>query len=317
MIELRLLPPSHILNPIRTGETPMRFSFRGSIAAAVAAFFLASISVSSQAESETVRLGEIKISFYAVAAQVVQDVLERLGHKVEITQGLHPDIFPKLGANEVDLLVAAWLPHGHAEYWQKYGDCCVEVAKLYDGARFFWAVPDYVPAELVSRVDDLTKPEVAARIEKLIKGTGPGSGLMLASRKMMVQYGLEAAGYTLEPSPGREWIERAEAARKEKRWFVTPLWQPQYLNQAYAWRKLEEPRGLLGGHNRAVVVLHKNAAAKLPPRTRQVLQRIELGLDSVTAMDYAVNVDKKTPREVAREWMRANPQRVEAWFAAQ
>lgn len=295
----------------------MKRTSLNAVAAAAMLLLFASVSMPTRAESQVVRLGEIKISFYAVAAGVVQEVLERLGHQVEVTQGLHPDIFPKLGAHEVDLLVAAWLPHGHAEYWQKYGDCCVEVAKLYEGARFFWAVPDYVPADLVNSVDDLKKPEVAARMDKLIKGTGPGSGLMIASRKMMVDYALDAAGYTLEPSPGREWIERAEAALKDKQWFVTPLWEPQFLNKAYGWRKLDEPRGLLGGRNRAVVVMHKDFAAKLPARTRSALQRIELGLDTVTAMDYAVNVEKKAPRDVAREWIRANAQKVDAWLAAQ
>jgi glycine betaine/proline transport system substrate-binding protein len=286
---------------------------------AAAAFAAVTLPLASptgaHAESATVRLGEINISFYAVAAGVVHELLERLGHTVEVTRGLHPDIFPKLGANEVDVLVAAWLPHGHAEYWSKYGDCCVEVAKLYDGAHFFWAVPNYVPADLVKSVDDLKKPEVLAKMEKLIKGTGPGSGLMIQSRKLMQEYGLTAAGYTLEPSPGREWIERAEAALKEKRWFVTPLWQPQFLNKAYTWRKLAEPRGLLGGENRAVVVMHKSFAEKLPARTLRALQRIELGLDTVSAMDYAVNVEKKAPREVAREWMRAHAQTVDAWLA--
>ena len=59
-----------------------------------------------------VRLGQIGLSFYAVTAGVVEEVLERLGHRVEITQGSHAQIFPRLGAGEVDLLVAAWLPQG-------------------------------------------------------------------------------------------------------------------------------------------------------------------------------------------------------------
>ena len=93
-----------------------------------------------------------------------------------MVEGLHPDIFPKLGAGEVDMLVAAWLPYGHAEYWQKYGDCCVEVATLYEGAHFFWAVPDYVPSDVVASVSDLVKPDVAARMQKLIKARARARG---------------------------------------------------------------------------------------------------------------------------------------------
>ena len=59
-------------------------------------------------------VGQISLSFYAVTGAIVQQVLERLGHTVEIVEGSHGQIFPRLGAGEVDLLVAAWLPYGHA-----------------------------------------------------------------------------------------------------------------------------------------------------------------------------------------------------------
>ena len=268
----------------------------------------------AHADMTKIKLGQIRISFYAVTGAVVQEVLGKLGHEFEVVEGLHPDIFPKLGAGEVDMLVAAWLPYGHAEYWQKYGDCCVEVATLYEGAHFFWAVPDYVPSDVVASVSDLAKPEVAARMEKLIKGTGPGSGLMIQSRKMMQEYGLNAAGYTLEPSPGNEWIVRLRQAVARKQWVVTPLWQPQYLNQAISLRKLDEPRGLLGGQNRAVLVISKQLAKQLPESTLNVLRRIHLGMDAVTQMDYSVNVDGKTPREAALDWMQRNRAIVDGWY---
>lgn len=268
----------------------------------------------AHADMTKIKLGQIRISFYAVTGAVVQAVLGKLGHEFEVVEGLHPDIFPKLGASEVDMLVAAWLPYGHAEYWQKYGDCCVEVATLYEGAHFFWAVPDYVPSDVVASVSDLAKPEVAARMEKLIKGTGPGSGLMIQSRKMMQEYGLNAAGYTLEPSPGNEWIVRLRQAVARKQWVVTPLWQPQYLNQAISLRKLDEPRSLLGGQNRAVLVISKQLAKQLPESTLNVLRRIHLGMDAVTQMDYSVNVDGKTPREAALDWMQRNRAIVDGWY---
>ena len=268
---------------------------------------------SAHADMNKIKFGQIRISFYAVAGAVVQEVLTKLGHDFEVVEGLHPDIFPKLGGGEVDTLVAAWLPYGHAEYWKKYGDCCVEIATLYEGAHFFWAVPNYVPIDVVASVNDLAKPEVAARMQKLIKGTGPGSGLMMQSRKMMNEYGLSAAGYTLEPSPGNEWIVRLLEVVAQKHWVVTPLWQPQYLNQAISLRKLDEPLGLMGGKNRAVLVISKKLAGELPESTLKVLRRIHLGLDAVTQMDYSVNVEGKTPREAAREWMRGNRTVFDAW----
>ena len=280
----------------------------------VVALLCVLLAPSAYADVNKIKFGQIRISFYAVAGAVVQEVLTKLGHDFEVVEGLHPDIFPKLGAGEVDTLVAAWLPYGHAEYWKKYGACCEEIATLYEGAHFYWAVPDYVPSDVVVSVNDLAKPAVAAQMQKLIKGTGPGAGLMIQSRKMMEAYGLSAAGYTLEPSPGNEWIERLREVVAQKQWVVTPLWQPQYLNQAIRLRKLDEPLGLMGGNNRAVLVISKKLASELPESTRNVLRRIHLGLEAVTQMDYSVNVEGKTPREAAREWMQDNQAIVDAWY---
>ena len=92
---------------------------------------------------------------------VVHDILERLGHRVEVRQGPHEEIFPMLGAGAVDVMAAAWLPEGHAAYWSRYGADAMEVATLYDGARFLWAVPPYVPANEVASIADLARPSVA------------------------------------------------------------------------------------------------------------------------------------------------------------
>ena len=45
----------------------------------------------------------------------------------------------------------------------------------YDGARFFWAVPDYVPADQVAALPGLVRPEVTERMATLVvQGTTPG-----------------------------------------------------------------------------------------------------------------------------------------------
>src|SRR5262245_22120475 len=85
-------------------------------------------------------LGQVSLSFYAVAGAVVHDVLERLGHRVEVRQGPHEEMFPLLGDGQVDLMAAAWLPEGHRAYWARYGARAEEITRLYEGARFFWAV---------------------------------------------------------------------------------------------------------------------------------------------------------------------------------
>lgn len=63
---------------------------------------------------QPVMLGQVSLSFYAVTGAVVQEVLERLGHPVQLRTGPHDEMFPLLGQGSIDVMAAAWLPAGHA-----------------------------------------------------------------------------------------------------------------------------------------------------------------------------------------------------------
>jgi glycine betaine/proline transport system substrate-binding protein len=285
------------------------------VAAACAVTTLAVAGSGHAQDAGTVRLGQIGLSFYAVTAGVVQEVLERLGHRVEVTTGSHAQIFPRLGAGEVDLLVAAWLPHGHAVYWQQYGARAQQLGVLYRGARFEWTVPAYVPPAEVSSVDDLRRPEVLARMEKTIQGTGRDSGNMMLSAEVMQAYGLESAGYRLQPGALSDFHGAYDRRLAEGKWFVMPLWRPHYINRLGTMRAIAEPKGLLGLASDGTLVASREWAAAAPPRTLSALNRMHLGLDAVAEMDRLVNVEKMAPREAARAWMQRNRDRVDAWFA--
>lgn len=261
-----------------------------------------------------VSVGHVDLSFYEVTANVVQIVLERLGHNVALQKGSHAQVYPKLGAGEVDLFVAAWLPNAHAQYWEQFKDSTVKVVALYDDARLFWAVPDYVPASAVKSVADLSKPEVAAKMQKEVRGPGADSGLMIGSKKIFAEYGLDQAGYQLMPGKPADWLANFDENVAAQRWFVMPLWQPQYLNRAHKLRILDEPRKLLGDADTAWLVAHKDLRSKVDAKTWKALGRMSLSVRAVTEMDYLVNVRKLSPRDAARQWMGAHPDTVAYWI---
>jgi glycine betaine/proline transport system substrate-binding protein len=259
-------------------------------------------------------LGQVSLSFYAVTGAVVTEVLERLGYAVQLRTGPHEEIFPLLGEGVLDLMAAAWLPEGHAAYWAKYGAKAAEVASLYDGARFFWGVPDYVPEAEVASIADLAKPGVVARMARTIQGIGPGATITTLSQKTLTEYGLDASGYSFRPGTAAEWTGAYQAAVSEERWMIFPTWTPQYLNRGRKIRPLLDPRGSLGGVNHASLVGPVARLAQLPQETRSVLARIELGLEGVTEMDWLVNVGKHAPLQAARRWMGDNRATVDRWF---
>ena len=261
----------------------------------------------------SITVGQVSLSFYAVTGAVVSEVLRRLGYNVIVREGPHERMFPMLANGEIDLMAAAWLPEGHASYWSKYGKSAVEVATLYEGARFFWAVPAYVSAEVTS-IADLAKPEIASRMLKDIQGIGSGAAISVLSVKALEVYGLNGLGYSFKPGTQNEWIGAFNKAAEEKRWFVFPTWAPQYLNLGGGLRPLDDGKGVLGATNHAGLVAPKPNFETLPDRTKEVLSRVKIGIDGVSQMDRAVNVDKKSPRAAAEEWMRANETTVREWF---
>ncbi len=261
-------------------------------------------------------LGRIDESFHQVAAAVVEEVLVRLGHAVRVRGGPHPEMYPLLARGELQLFADSWLPGGHATYWDQIRDRVVEVAPLFDGARFFWAVPGYVPADLVSALPDLTRPEVAGRMATLVvQGTTPGAGLTMRSQQLERDYRLDEAGWTHEICDLQAIIRTVDERIAVGDWFVTPLWQPQYLNEVHDLRPLDDPRGVFPPPDRASLVAHRDAFERLPERTREVLRRVRFTVADVNAMDCAVNLDGLDPLTAARQWMDSNPDTVSTWFA--
>jgi len=268
----------------------------------------------ARADGSKVVMAQINISFYAVTAGVVQEVLERLGHAVEVKSGSHAQMFPLLASGEADILVAAWLPSAHREYWEKYGGDAKGIAILYRGAQLYWSVPAYVPVEQVASVADLKKPEVARQMVKTIRATAPDSGLSIGSRKIMETYHLGEAGYELIPGKRDAWVKHLEDNLGTRSWFVMPFFRPNYLNLSADMRILEEPGKLLGDPSDGTLVARHDFLARAPQRTVQALSRISLGLEAVAEMDRLVNIEGMAARDAARTWMERNREAVDAWF---
>ena len=246
-------------------------------------------------------LSRIDETFYQVVAAVVAETLEACGHVVTVRDGSHTEAYDLLERGEADLTVAYWLPTGHAKPWARIADKAVELATLYEGAQFFWAVPETAPAELRS-VEDLARPEAADSFPKTIRGLSLDATITTASMTMVDAYGLAPLGFHVEAGGFEPWKAALEAAIREGTNVIVPLWRPYYFNALYPLRQLAEPKGILGGENRVVLAATRGAAADLPAATLQALRTLGLTLDAVTAMDFAVNTEERTPEAAAKEW---------------
>jgi len=273
---------------------------------------LASLTVGSASAADTIRLGQVSLSFYAVTGGIVQHVLESEGYAVEVIPGSHAEIYPKVGAGEVDILAASWLPSAHAGLYKKVEGSTFKLAKLYDDARLYWTVPSYVPADQISSVADLVKPEVKAKLPTTIVSLPESTGLTTVGREVVKAYGLDVAGYELKAASPAEWIGTFKQAYEAKEWIVFPLWQPQWINAVYDLRVLDEPKAIYGTDS-AFLIAHEGLKSKLSDRALRHLGNIRLSVAAITEMDRLMNVEKLSPRDAADRWIANNPDIVASW----
>ena len=267
----------------------------------------------TSANALTIVLGHVNESSYEATAIVIQTILERFGYNVAIKKGKPGVMLPMLAEGEIDIFVAGSLPNKDAEDWEDYKDELILVTPLYEDAKLFWAVPGYIPASDVKSIADLTKPGVASRMEKIIRGPGADSDLMIRSRKVLQEYSLTQTGYQLAPGKSADWISGFNANVKSGKWFVVPLWQPHYLSEVAKLRILDEPKKLLGEPDTAWLIANKGTKRKMGAGGFGVIQKMEFSLRSIAEIEYQIHVEKRSPREAGRRWMGLHPYTVEYW----
>jgi glycine betaine/proline transport system substrate-binding protein len=234
--------------------------------------------------SRPIRVGHIDLSFHDAAAREVEAVLRWHGHAILRAAAPHEEMFRRLGAAEVDVLVSAWLPSSHGAYLAPFEDEVTKVTVLYE-PYCIWGVPDFVRETDVSEVSDLLREPALTRMERLVQGINPGAGISRFSKTMVEQYGLDRAGYHFRAGTEDECFGRFIEAVAGGRWVVIPLWHPQWLHHRHRIRALREPKGLLGGQDEATLLVRKDAEALIGRPALDKLAALHLGNTRVSELD--------------------------------
>ncbi|HXC61033.1 MAG TPA: glycine betaine ABC transporter substrate-binding protein, partial [Nitrospiria bacterium] len=245
-------------------------------------------------------LTRINETFYQATAALVVEVLTRTGQPVTVVDGSHTSAYKAIQDGTADLCVGFWLPTGHEKAWNQVKDSAVELSTIYEGARFYWAVPSYIPESEVSSIEDLRKPSVNAKMIKTIRGLSLDASITTESIDAIGAYDLGKAGYRVIPGGFEPWKEALGSAIETKAWIVEPLWEPYYFNRIYSLRPLKDPKNVFKGRNRVILAAHNGVREKLPKKTIDALKRMRVRLEDITDMDVDINVNSVTPEVAAR-----------------
>ncbi len=159
-----------------------------------------------------------------LAAKLIKD---ELGREVELVQTDVAPLYQGVGRGDLDLMMMAWLPETHADYFAKVKDKVTTLGTVYDGARLGWVVPAYVPEDAIASIEDLKKDDVKEKLKGRVEGIDPGAGLTRLSEQAVKDYGLD--GYKLQISSEAGMLTTVDRAIRKEEWFVATSWSPHWM----------------------------------------------------------------------------------------
>lgn len=250
-------------------------------------------------------IGITDLSFHRVTGALVTHILTEMGYKVERRFAPHEENFRRLKEKEVDMISSAWIPSSHGGY-KKDVESKTPVVEFgwHYSPYALWGVPDYVPEDQVKTISDLLKPEVLNKMNKSIQGIGIGAGITRFSIKMMEEYGLSEAGYDFKVGTQELCVKAFEDGVKRNEWLIVPLWQPQFLHHKYRIRELDEPKGLLGVVDKALLLCSESRAEELfSDKETEILEKIVLSNEIISELDYMVCRKGMSEDEAVKKWL--------------
>ncbi len=273
-------------------------------------------------------------------ANIIKVVMEeRLDMSVELRAASNEEIFEGMDKGTVQVHPEVWLPN-QADLYAQY----------VEGKRSARMSPNGVDATQgvcttrttadqykLSSLNDLADPEVAKVFDTNFDGKGEiwigAAGW--ASTKEMVRRA-SAVGFdqtmTLLQAPEPVALAAIDIAAATGKPLVFYCYTPHYMFALHEIVRLEEEAEgftVASGSTAAQVsssdarpsgwneahfhITYASALAEDAPEAAKLLRRVKLDAETVTALTYALVVERQDPAGFARVWVKQNSERVDQW----
>ncbi|MBT9370101.1 glycine betaine ABC transporter substrate-binding protein [Rhizobium sp. CSW-27] len=241
-----------------------------------------------------------------LAAKIIKD---DLGRDVDLVQTDVAPLYQGVSRGDLDLMMMAWLPQTHADYYAKIKDRVETLGTVYDGAKLGWVVPTYIPESEIASIADLKKESVRDKLKGTIDGIDPGAGLTRLSQEAVKTYGLD--GYKLQISSEAGMLTSVDRAYRNKNWFVATSWSPHWMFGKYELRYIADPEKALGDAEHVDILARKDFA-KDNPKVAGFLSRMKLPIDDLQAAMF--NAQETSYEQAVDKYIKEHPDQIKSWL---
>ena len=295
---------------------------------------------------EAVKIGVPTWTGAQAIAHLLGAVVEmRIGGKVEMVPGNNATIFQAMdqGKGDIDVHPDVWLPNQES-FTKKYVDGAGSVtlsSNPYQGNQGFCVSKDFAKANNITDIADLGRPDVAALMDSDGNGKGemwigaPGWASANVNEVKVRDYGLLDF---IEPIHAEESVKTARIKdsiakgegyafycyKPHAVWYmfdVEMLTEPTYDPAKYVMVQpsddadwYEKSEVATKDALKEVQIAWSKSLGDRSPAIAEFFGRFSLTADDVSNFAFEISGQGRDPAEVAREWIEANPERVDAWL---
>ena len=302
--------------------------------------------MSVPAIAEDVKIGVPSWTGAQAMAHLLGAVVEmRIGGTVDYVPGNNATIFQGMdqGKGDIDVHPDVWLPNQES-FTKKYVDGAGSVVlnqQPYEGNQGFCVSKDFAEANNITDIADLGRPDVAALMDSDGNGKGemwigaPGWASANVNEVKVRDYGLLDF---IEPIRAEESVKTARIKdsiakgegyafycyKPHAVWFmfdVVMLSEPTYDPAKY---NMVQPSDDADWYKKSSVntkdalkqvqIAYSKTLPDRSPAIAEFFERFSVTADDVSNFAFEISGNGRDPAEFAREWVEANPDRVDAWL---
>ena len=265
---------------------------------------------------QQVRFAEIGWADIAATTGVAMTLTEGLGYQPKKVMASVPIAFTGVKNKQIDVFLGYWAPSMDSviEPFTKDGGVKVLPKANLEGAKYTLAVPSYAAEAGLKSFQDIArfKDQLGGKVYAI----EPGNDGNLLIDKMIKgdQYGL--GGFRMVESSEAGMLVQVQRAIKKKEPVVFLAWAPHPMNTQFDITYLAGGDEVFGpdyGAAKVYTVVPPDYEARCA-NVGKLLNNLQFNVEMESQLMEKV-LAKEDPVEVAKTWLKANPQYLDQWLS--
>tara|TARA_Y100001956_G_scaffold82783_1_gene105594 strand:- start:2802 stop:3740 length:939 start_codon:yes stop_codon:yes gene_type:complete len=266
-------------------------------------------------QCETVRFADVGWTDITATTAVTSELLKGLGYTTKTDLLSVPVTYSSMANGDIDIFLGNWMPtmEGDIAKYREAGTVETVRANL-EGAKYTLAVPKYVYDAGVKSFADLAAH--ADKFRDRIYGIEPGNDGNRLIQSMIDTNAFGLKEFSLVESSEAGMVSQVTRAVRRDQWIVYLGWAPHPMNSNVEMEYLAGGDDYFGpnyGGANVYTNVRENYLTECQ-NVGKLLKNLEFSLEMENQLMEAILNQNVKPAKAAQQWLKANPEQVEAWL---